>query len=662
MSVRDHNQIVIRDFKGRWKRGQPESCPIDHAIDEVNCIFTKNGLEPRPGITQLSSITASHNIVRMQVYHRNDGDRILALDTVGNIFDTGASIPLSPVYTDAAITDFAVHSMFNRAFITPQNLKTGINGKNLIVYSGNGGARLAGGAPPGVAAGFAAASAGAGNGPDAGNIIFSVVFETDTGFITQALNNFILYNSPGGLQVTISNIPTGGGTVVARRIIATRVFQTAYSGRYRDYAYFFVPGGRIADNVTTSITLNFFSNDLVSDSTYLLDIIQNPPAFLGLNEYNGALVGWGENANPHLLRVSISGNPESFSSTSGLLQIAPGDFASIVGLSTDQGGLKNCVPMNGNLYLHKSVRTYYVRDDGSGQASNWSPIEIDKGIGAELFSTSKVMDTEGSNVGQYLVGSPGGIYLFNGSFNPQPLTYKIQDDWDSIVPQDRAYTNIVIDSVAKRVYITGKFRTQPNTQSGKMCIMMGDFSEGLDPQSIKWSYWVSGITIDSLIGFLPGPDNPGSDGTLAIYISTNTTNLFYSLNMQHSVTLGDYADFSSGTPYVYPMNYSIPYIEGDGEGGICHLSNIRIRATLFNAGPSPGLALRLQEMDKTLTQNPNQFNLVTTVGKEYERLANFKAMKPSLQISTNSFDQKGIGCTIGTIRLFVRQLWKSYAQ
>jgi hypothetical protein len=45
--MRDHEPIVLEEFNGLWKRGDPESCPIDHFPDGENFQSIESGFETR---------------------------------------------------------------------------------------------------------------------------------------------------------------------------------------------------------------------------------------------------------------------------------------------------------------------------------------------------------------------------------------------------------------------------------------------------------------------------------------------------------------------------------------------------------------------------------------------------------------------------------------
>src|SRR5580765_7254158 len=127
--MRDHNPILIEEFNGLWKRGDAESCPLDHWSDADNWMFIQSGFRTRDGIDILSigdSGTTILNIVRMYTFVHNDEEGILALDTLGNIYHTKSPTPFIPILTIAGMVDFAFVGVANRAYICPHD---GVLGK-----------------------------------------------------------------------------------------------------------------------------------------------------------------------------------------------------------------------------------------------------------------------------------------------------------------------------------------------------------------------------------------------------------------------------------------------------------------------------------------------------------------------------------------------------
>src|SRR5215510_14150422 len=78
--MRDHEPIVIEEFNGFWKRGDEDSCPIDHWPDCLNVQFVESGFETRAG---LDTLLAEGNVLRIYTFVMQTGESLLILNTSG---------------------------------------------------------------------------------------------------------------------------------------------------------------------------------------------------------------------------------------------------------------------------------------------------------------------------------------------------------------------------------------------------------------------------------------------------------------------------------------------------------------------------------------------------------------------------------------------------
>lgn len=488
--MRDHEPVKLTKFNGLWKRGDAESTPLDHFSDSENIKFFEDGFESRPGIAQYSidpNLCINYSSILRAYAFTKSANRLLVLDDVGNIYDTGSPTPCTPILTIATMTDFAMVTMNGRAYINPNDGVEGLEDEFIYVYLGDGTvARKAGGTPP-ILGTFAAANGAAGT-IEAGYHVIGVAYETNTGHITSFGTALINRNVPGALKLNLTNIPVSPDAyVVARRIYASKlVHPVDWTGDNEGYELFFVD--RIDNNTATTLTIDFYDAELLEDGTYLLELFEFIPAGVNLTTYHQRLVSiaeYGEAnvdplldtvANMALVRVSSPGQPEAVNQVDGLI-LVPND-----GLP-----LTNAQEYRDVLYFFKNTRTYSVNDNGD-VPSSWPVTTLDQGLGAGLHAIASVLDSGGISTDYLLIGNYSGIFMFNGGFiNPQ-LTYKIDDLWLAI---DRLFLNemqIMNDTVTKIIYIAMPDRG----------LLTGDYSVGLSPKDIKWSTWLFELEVTTI--------------------------------------------------------------------------------------------------------------------------------------------------------------------
>ncbi len=471
--LRDHEPIVIEEFNGLWMRGDPEAAPPDHFSQAQNIQFEQSGFKTRDG---LDTYKAYGNVLRIYTYvyitsGGNSAESLLILDTAGNIYHDTSPTPFTPILTIAAMTDFGFVAIAGRAFINPMDGNLGLAGEHIYVYKGDGTpARKAGGAPPSGT--LSLANSGSGNNP-IGVRVYGVAFETDTGFITQ-IAAFASINDPGGDKVDITSIPISSDpSVVARRLVSTiAIDPTLFTGDLKNgYEFFFIPTGRIADNTTTSLSLDFFDNELLEDASYTLNLFTNIPAGVGLCSYNNRMVSWAEAANPSLARISYVGQPEAMDQVSGLV-IVP----------LDSNPLTNGAAFRGVLYLFKTTRTVAYIDNGD-VPSTWPLTVIEEGLGASIHGIAQVLDSGGTDIDYLIVTNLSGIFLFTGTFSRPELTYKIKDFWLGLARAVDYKIIQVMNNTVGQILFLCLFDQ----------ILIGDYANGLDPKNIRWALWVFNI-------------------------------------------------------------------------------------------------------------------------------------------------------------------------
>lgn len=502
MNVSDHSPIVIDQFNGLYRNGEPDSVPIDHFTETENLAFVgSNGIETRPGLGPSQDVAAPlGRITRVYNYITQDSNDLLVLREGGDIFHVlnGGITVLGPILSIPEMTDFGFVPYAGRAYLTPfttygtapNSLQKGLDGEFLYVYLGEGlPARKAAGAAP--TTGTLTIANGTGF-TDAGFHLFGVVYETDTGYLT-APGRFTGFTTLASNGVSFSNIPVSPDSfVTSRRLVMTRVIPN-YNNDPTGYQYFFIPSGRIADNSSTTLNnITVFDADLLEDASHLIDNFDEIPAGVGLTFYHNRMCLWTSFDDPSVVRVSAPGEPEAISELDGLI-IAP----------LDGNPLTNASEMRDIFYLFKKNRTFAYSDNGD-VPSSWPLTVVDTGLGCPVHGLATVVDSGSSSIDYLISTSFRGIVLFNGRYLDPELSWKIVDLWKEQDHNEYQNIQIVNNTPDKILYCALPDRR----------LLVGDYSNGLDPKKIRWMIWRFDIPVTSVALFNTSELIIGSDGRI----------------------------------------------------------------------------------------------------------------------------------------------------
>lgn len=491
--MRDHQGITLDQFNGLFKRGKPETTPIDHFTDCNNIqYFGEGGFQTRDGVDILQSVQVPlRNILRIYNYVTQDRNTLLVLTEGGDIYHVinGGTV-FGPILHIAGMTDFGYGAYNGRAFITPfisrvsftgQVIETGMQNQFVYVYKGDGTtARLAAGNPPPIPKFNSVVSPTAGF-TDPGLHAFAVLFETDTGYLTAPGGYGIQFVADNNVvtvadkAVDFSAIPTGGPEVVARRLVATAVIP-AYNGDPLGYQFFEIPGGRIPDNITTTWSASFFDADLVTDASHLLDNFSKIPAGVGISFYHGRLCLHATFEDISIIYVSAAGEPEAINQTDGFL-IVP----------LDGNPITNTQELRDVLYAFKRNRTVAYVDNG-GVPSTWPFTIVDQAVGCPVHGVATVIDTGSASVDFLVTTSYRGVELFNGKYMDPELSWKIKNFWLDLDKTGFRNIQILNDPIKEMIYIVLPDFT----------ILMGDYNNGLDSKRIRWTPWSFDFKVNTI--------------------------------------------------------------------------------------------------------------------------------------------------------------------
>jgi hypothetical protein len=593
MSTRTHEAVVISEFNGKWSRGEKESCPVDHSPDEKNCAFLDKGVKSRPPfstyidtsdsdnragktIHRVHPYTISGHIdgvfipaeVRLLVYY-SDGklfDSKLGFDDADAIFDTSG-------FTHPSLhVDFSVLNMNNRAYISFHFRDFGDAEIPMQVYDASDGTNVTRDAlglkPASATSSITEPSAG---NVDAGQYVLAVAYETASGFITppQAVGNRTVKTAAGAKNLQFNGIPTGPSGIVGRYLLSSKVFPTI-GADVDSYELFFIPGGHIADNTTTVQAVNYFSTDLVDSAEYLKDLEETQVSVLGMCEYNGRMILWGDPNDPNSIKGSQPGKPESFQASDCSLNISVNSL----------GQAKRCVAFRGNLMIHKERQTKVVRDNGL-EPAEWEVVDVDSSVGTEIFGVGEVYYGDSTSSDAYILADRSGIYLFNGVIQKPALTYKIEDFWLTNNAGPTAFlfnrTQVKIDPIAKIIYVSIIVTDTTQTSNLGPRFLVGDYAKGLDAKSIRWSEWNYYEDLDKS----QWPANDNFIDWIQIIIDNSSLQAIVLVPDSNFANLGQIG--GDATAQIAEENFTSHYstslvgINQDEADGIFHLGTIRAR-------------------------------------------------------------------------------------
>ncbi len=508
--MRDHDPVVFEEFNGWYKRGDADSTPPDHFVEAINIDYIDSGFKTRDGIQPWfpDIQTTTRNAIRMYEFSTDLHHGLLLLNTNSDIFyyvpDTN---DIFFVLHIDDMTDFAYVSYNGFAFIGPgtRDIEQGIDGEFLYVYDGTSTpARKAAGDPPtDVDGAMAAANGGAGN-VEAGIHIFGVVYETVSGFLTRIGPDTLPTVTAGGTtEVDLSAIPISSavGVVVARHIVASKsIDPTLYTGDTRGYELFFVPDGTIDDNITTTLSVNFYDIELLESAAYLFDILTEIPSPGNLALYHNRLVNSAMAGDLYSTAyLSQPGEPEAMNALDGLIS-----------LPRDRRMITCAQEYRDILYIFKIDETRGYADNGD-VPSSWVETIVDNQIGCAKHGMSRRGDDTAINIEYLLMFSVQGIFLFNGTFQKPEFSYKIEDYWHTAYPssdtlsEDIMYRSECHNDVRSQIIYINIPRA--------FIVLVGNYKNGFDPVKIRWSKWQFNVEPTTMSLF---SDNRERDQTILV--------------------------------------------------------------------------------------------------------------------------------------------------
>lgn len=612
--MRDQDKVTFSNFNGLFSRGDDDNCPLDHFIDCDNLQVGKVGVQTREG--SIVDLTRAARIRRMKIYKPlTSTPHIIVLQENGanfDLYDLSFST-VTPVLAGITRSDFSMTSVYGRAYISFHDRTIASCTGNLYVYDGSGptGIRLAGGVPPTAA--LVDTGTGAGN-IEAGDLLLLYCYETASGFITAPYVAGLIKHTFAAANNSISiTVPNGPAGTVAKRIIAAKTIPTGfYNGDYRTQEYFFVPGnGRIGDNVTTALTLSFFNSELIDSADYLFSNLSTIPSGLLVTTYGTRLVVGGDANNVSSIYFSSPGTPEAISAVSGFVVVDP----------SEQGGITNGFESQGSFIITKRKRTY-VTSDNSDTPSTWPIDTIDASIGAECHGISVITESAGSWQNITLVADRAGIMVFNGVYQPVPLTDKVKAWWETLDKAVFDQIQVLVDTQLKRIYILVP-KGADNTLPYPNMILVGTFFNGITPKDIQWTPW----------SFYPTLFATKDSINCIMMDYTSSSRPILKLGMNTDLVKMDKDTFSDlSSRYSIPAYFRFPAILLDDDDSVCTFIQSRIRGK----GQGRFYISGSQINDTIIFDYRNFVDLQTAPGSLYDKLMNYQGQRCSFTFHMNT--------------------------
>lgn len=591
----------IAEFKGLFARGPAEVCPLEFFDICYNIQFFKNGFETRYGTTV--SVTKPEGVVRFFPYQiEGQADRCIYLDNAGRIYDS--LYPTNVILYISGMIDFSMIVLNDRAYLSPHNRVTGMPGEKVYVYQGGGvEARLAGGNPPSGFTLDAISNTDRPGNVEGGYRLISMVYETDSGFITKPGPNFIWDGFQDNFYIKVTNMQPGPPGTIARHVVVSKTVgfdPTSFSGNPDDLEIFFVDGGSLFNNTQTEIEINFYDSQLVRSADYVRNNMSTIPAVLGFTKFAGSLVGWAPNEEPSSVYLSRAGEPENISLLDGGIE---------VDISTG-GGIRNCVEYRGvALMIHKAGRVYTTSNNGE-EPAYWKVDLVDSAIGTEVNGIAAILDDEGNSVDRYVIATKQGLLSYEGNYE-NALSDNISDWWARITKKAFNRIQVVLNPHEEYIAIAAPVDGSlvPNI------IFWCDYQNGLSANDVRWSIWTFpwkptsiGIDVDL-------------DGESMLKIGSADANLYF------------VDPTAQGDNYV-----SIPQPEwrtafvGDPEPMVNYFGGIRVRTT--GVGP---LNIQFSGLDDVISINPPSFVMSLNPAKLYQREFNLSSQIARLRCWTDTY-------------------------
>ena len=468
--------ITLDRFEGLYDRGDNDVAEPPHQLLASNLIFRSG----HPLRRESFETILEQRIIRVYLYRREGfSDSAIALDTSGNIYHVtkiGTSTPESSIIlTIEGMDDFGMAVIYDRAYISPLQSGRGMEEQFVYVYDGNNQARKAAGEIVETLL-FSAEEGAAGN-CAAGFRRLAIAYESASGHISVPSPSQPISVTTEAKKTIVVTLPDHPEWAVKQHLLVTAVAvgdeQAVENARL--LVYYYAPGGRGLDATDRTVNLSYFENELLAEASELFDQLEELPAVTSILAWDNRLILAGRYLEPHVAWISAKARPESINSVNGYIEVR----------RAEGEGLTNVIAYGRILHAFKSGRSYQIIPNDNPPAF-WQVFDLDPSVGAYHNGVAFSLDKKESIEDVYIVSSYRGLLMFNGTNFDVELSFKIRDIWENINRARAPESQVIVDTQSQRIYwlIPWDEGTIPKNR-----IMVGDYSNGMDPQAIRWSEW-----------------------------------------------------------------------------------------------------------------------------------------------------------------------------
>lgn len=389
---------------------------------------------------------------------------------------------------------------------------------------------------------------------------------------------------------------------------------------------FNVPGGV---SFTASFTINISDADLASTGT---DVTDNQllltQTSTGTAPFSPSVVGV---YGPRTIYITqINGVPQAYASDPDNPQYITADQHVLY-----LPGFKAMI----TFFQHGPVAyflgphwTYAYQDTGTTPVEWPSAQLVDGSIG----TLSPLGVSVNASRGFAAVADVAGLYIFEGgSYSELPLSYMVEPDWKRINWAAAAKVQVMDNPDKRQIYVLAPLdgATTPSH------VLMFDYTEGLDPESVKYSLW-------DINGYNPGAacilQNP-TTSVLELWIGNSVAGKVG--RQMNSKDGSPYADFTTGAINWQHETALLPGLT-ERIGSIYHFYAEQVRAT-----GSGNLNATIYGLDRTKSVSwTNPVALTGTPGQAYTvRHPRLRSESASIRFTTNAANQC---CSLSALDMF----------
>lgn len=662
------NPFVIKEFKGELltdfmydgtglDQYRQSQVPFEYSLNNRNLFYLKKGgLCTRNGIQALTSIVTVGSIMQFWRIDNLNGTEysnrflILTWDGVtGRLYDTNPVTAVNPVMVLTGMNYAYVLNAFGRMYISPlDDWATPLPNAYIWLYNDKyaSGARLTH-VPEPIPGAMAVAAAAAGANPQctAGLHLISVVFETDSGFLSTCPTSHIkaplqVTTTAANAQINVTNIPTfpttgswPGACVIARHILMTKVVVNFDQNGFDSYEPFIAI--TLSDNVTTAVSINVPDSGLVNSAKDLINQTQSGVrAHVGMAVYKNRMVYLGSRSFTggdtfglvNSVTYSPINRPEQTRNVmmDGLRVIVGADFS---------GRVMTGAELNGTFYIFKEDSTFAHVADDSVDPTEWAqPSLVDAAKGAFPFGVASIGNNPSNLMDNYLlVAGNHGLSLFNGTYSQNSLADGI---WATFSTSLLKWMKVVVDPIRKMIFI--KFGdpgltpgSDPATVKGPLSFMyFADYYYGL--QNLRWGKFDLPDAGAQLYAFdillrQPDPTVVAYDVLYSLLTILTTNGV---LKQIYSETGNPYDLGSASIAWKYETGYT-----PNNQGEIYEFGPMKLRANYRHYGNTTPFTIKKGVIDKSTLDTIGTIDVSGNPAKYYSLPMNERNEQVRLEIS-----------------------------